>query len=411
MRIVGFCKSKRTWRKHIKIVKHELFEHRKNRYYDRHYSGPDDCYFTLCDFDCQRIKTGLPIDCILIVAIYNPNARGTCSEENYKDSPVRYYFPYIRVLVIWKKHPELSYPEHLENKIDCGLFDLHGKYKYEGTKVSPELEEQVRNFLKKYKVLLAATWGDGPIGMPDTIFEYLRGEFSFLKMIEIEENGGEELFACFGFPIYREKTAFIISEYKLAKQEGRYSDLPDDEQDLKILEDIVRQNNLYDLYDESPKGLGRLVETDKLNFSFDFSIKGGVGRTFRAKVSWDRERPVGKSQTYFELYGDYKYIGKKVKPELEEEARAFFRKYQVLLAAVWAGVLEKDSLYDYFYDSLPFAELLSKFKLSAQELAKVNQMLNHAKKHGLYSNLPEDVQNLKILANIVRERRLYYLPK
>ena len=106
MRIVGFCKSKRTLRKHIKIFKHTKFKIIKNRYHCRHYCGPDDCYFTLCDFDCQRIKTGLPIDCILIVAIYNPNARGTCSEENYKDSPVRYYFPYIRVLVIWKKHPE-----------------------------------------------------------------------------------------------------------------------------------------------------------------------------------------------------------------------------------------------------------------------------------------------------------------
>ena len=390
MRIVGFCKSKRTWRKHIKIVKHKLFKDRKSRYRCRHYCGPDDCYFNFYDFDCKRIKTGPPIDCTLIVAQRNLCAQGICSEENYKDSPVRYHFPYSRVIVNWKEYPEWGFLDNLENKTDYGFFDLHGKYKYEGTKVSPELEEQVRNFLKKYKVLLAAICGTGgPIENLDYIFEYLAGKRSFPEMLESD----------------------FVSEYKLAKQEGRYSDLPDDEQDLKILEDIVRQNNLYDLYDESPKGLGRLVETDKLNFSFDFSIKGGVGRTFRAKVSWDRERPVGKSQSYFELYGDYKYVGKKVKPELEEEARAFFRKYQVLLAAVWAGVLEKDSLYDYFYDSLPFAELLPKFKFSAQELAKVSKMLEHAKKRGLYSDCPEDIQNLKILANIVRERRLYYLPK
>ena len=376
MRKLRTCLLKRTWHKSVQKVKYI-------RGYNKRFKwsiGPNwSLIMNSITGECVRT----PLDCSFC---YIPDVG---------------YWPYIRIKVVWNggESPGLAVvnPEQKE----VGLFDLHGKFKYEGVKVSTELEEQARSFLKKYAVLMAGVWN----------YFIFAGDFEWyaygdIPMLEVFEDSFSERPEC-----TEESYKLLVSEYNLAKQEGRYSDLPDDEQDLKILEDIVRQNHLYDLYDESPKGLGRLVETDKLNFSFDFSIKGGVGRTFRAKVSWDRERPVGKSQYYFELYGDYKYVGKKVKPELEEEARAFFRKYQVLLAAVWAGILEKDSLYDYFYDSLPFAELLPKFKLSAQELAKVNQMLNHAKKRGLYSNLPEDIQNLKILANIVRERRLYYLPK
>ncbi len=107
----------------------------------------------------------------------------------------------------------------------------------------------------------------------------------------------------------------------------------------------------------------------RLPFSFYFSSKKSIHNrhSIRLKVIWNPNKAPDDADGYFELHGNYEYIraSHKYKPTAKEleTARNFCKKYKVLFAAVWEGVLDPDPLQDYFKGRIKLNELLSKFDI------------------------------------------------
>ena len=84
---------------------------------------------------------------------------------------------------------------------------------------------------------------------------------------------------------------------------------------------------------------GKYVKPDNINFSFFYSVKGGVQHAIEAKIRWNRENLGGDFDGTMDLHGEYKYThsGGEPKPSSKDiaAARDFFKKYKVLFAAVW----------------------------------------------------------------------------
>lgn len=123
----------------------------------------------------------------------------------------------IRVKVYWDRQ-NIS-----EDK--CGYMELHGDYRYSQSpsqKYIPKnyMVDTLRYFVKKYKVLFAAVW-EGALG-EDSLQEYFRGGINFKELLlEFLEN-------------------------KVGKQ--KYGALNYAE-DLKQLEHLVRQYNIFNMND------------------------------------------------------------------------------------------------------------------------------------------------------------------
>ena len=122
----------------------------------------------------------------------------------------------------------------------------------------------------------------------------------------------------------------------------------------------------------------KVVLENRLPFSFYFSTKEAVHSRhgIRLKVLWNPNKAPDVADGYFEMHGDYDYIvaSHKYKPTSKELeiARNFCKKYKVLFAAVWEGVLDPDPLQDYFKGRLKLNELLSKFELTGRQYYNVN---------------------------------------
>lgn len=122
-----------------------------------------------------------------------------------------------------------------------------------------------------------------------------------------------------------------------------------------------------DLLLEMANLTGRRVKIETINFSIYFSRKDASRHAIRVKVYWDRQNISEDKYGYIELHGSYEYSQdpkQKYKPKtyMVDTLRYFVKKYKVLFAAVWEGVLGEDSVQDYFRGELIFKELLKEFK-------------------------------------------------
>ena len=135
----------------------------------------------------------------------------------------------IRVKIIWNKNKigQLS---------DChsGTLRLHGDYKYEGAKISAHQLNNARKFFKKYKVLFAAVWEFALY--PELVGDYLKGHADF-----------EEILNDLNIP--DDKLGRIIEEFHAKLNSALYARYPQDERHLRILEDIVRHQRLFNMND------------------------------------------------------------------------------------------------------------------------------------------------------------------
>lgn len=133
-----------------------------------------------------------------------------------------------------------------------------------------------------------------------------------------------------------------------------------------------------------------------LPFSFYISSKMAVHNQhgIRVKILWNPSKSPANADGYLELHGDYKYIvgSHKYKPTSKELsiARNFFKKYKVLLAAVWEDKVDQQQLYRYFVGDISFKELLSRFYNMSE---KQYYYLNHANN---LTELEETVRKYKI---------------
>ncbi len=87
----------------------------------------------------------------------------------------------------------------------------------------------------KYKVLFSAVWERAL--MPDSLDYYLQGRHDFEEVIREMEL------------VPATKNDEILKELRQLKQGELYINYPDNERNLKILEDIVRRENLFNMND------------------------------------------------------------------------------------------------------------------------------------------------------------------
>ena len=139
-----------------------------------------------------------------------------------------------------------------------------------------------------------------------------------------------------------------------------------DKADQEVFEWYLTEPSAVLMEMANVRGVDTAVE-NRLPFSFYFSTKKAVHNrhTIRLKVKWTPNKFPDEADGYFELHGNYDYtiISKKYKPTAKELeiARNFCKKYKVLFAAVWEGILYDGDLQDYFKDRIKLNELLSKF--------------------------------------------------
>lgn len=141
-----------------------------------------------------------------------------------------------------------------------------------------------------------------------------------------------------------------------------------DEAEQLLFEEYLRDPLAVLLEMASVRGIDVRVEGNNFPFSFYFSNKSNVrgAHAIRAKILWNPSKMPKDADGYMELHGNYNYVSgsHKYQPSGQELkfARAFFKKYKVLLAAVWEEKLYNGYLGDYFEGKLKFHELLSKFE-------------------------------------------------
>lgn len=144
------------------------------------------------------------------------------------------------------------------------------------------------------------------------------------------------------------------------------------------------------------RGIDTVIEA-RLPFSFYFSTRKAVHdrHAIRLKVRWTPNKSPEEADGYFELHGGYEYTtaSHRYKPTSKELeiGRNFCKKYKVLFAAVWEGVLYDGDLQDYFKGRLKLNELLSKFELTGRQYYNVNHCTSLdeleacVRKHNIYN--------------------------
>lgn len=136
--------------------------------------------------------------------------------------------------------------------------------------------------------------------------------------------------------------------------------------DRKVFEEYLKDPS--HLLFEMANFLGnRISKEDNLPFSFYISSKDAVHGVYgiRVKIIWNPSRMVGSADGSLALHGDYEYeVGShKYKPTSKElnQARNFFKKYKVLMAAIWEGQINADDVYDYLKGNISFRNLINTF--------------------------------------------------
>lgn len=143
---------------------------------------------------------------------------------------------------------------------------------------------------------------------------------------------------------------------------------------------------------------GKRVKVDEIDFSFYFSSKEAVSSQhgIRVKICWNRDKI---SHTlidgYMELHGDYKYVSA-IHPNVYPNkydiatARYFFKRYKVLFAAVWEGILYEDELIQFLIGRINLHDLITTFNIPNEKYEII-----------------EDVDSLKDLEKLVREHDIF----
>lgn len=138
----------------------------------------------------------------------------------------------IRTKIFWN-------PSKISSKIDSGYMWLHGDYKYfpsSGSKhVSAKKIRQAREFCKKYKVLFAAAW-EYALECKD-VSNYFCGCLTFEELLD---------------KFIKEKTRSVVKDCFSREVKARKY-IRDESEKVKLLEDIVRKNNLFNLYETNGK--------------------------------------------------------------------------------------------------------------------------------------------------------------
>ena len=120
---------------------------------------------------------------------------------------------------------------------------------------------------------------------------------------------------------------------------------------------------------------GKRVKIDDIDFSFYFSSKYAVSdrHGIRVKICWNREKlSHSLIDGYMELHGEYEYVSAK-HPNMSPSkydimtARYFFKRYKVLFAAVWEGVLYEDELVQYLIGKTNLHDLISTFDIPSDD--------------------------------------------
>lgn len=141
-----------------------------------------------------------------------------------------------------------------------------------------------------------------------------------------------------------------------------------DKADQEVFEWYMKDPSAVLMEMANVRGIDTVIE-NHLPFSFYFSTKKAVHNrhAIRLKVKWTPNKSPDEADGYFELHGNYDYTisSKKYKPTAKELeiARTFCKKYKVLFAAVWEGILYDGDLQDYFKGRVKLNELLSKFDI------------------------------------------------
>ena len=136
----------------------------------------------------------------------------------------------ISVKIVWNRDRMGRLDES-----NTGILELFGDYKYAGCRVSERELDVARNFFMKYKVLFSAVWER--VLETDSLERYLEGLISFEKVIR-------QLSI-----MHKANISEILKELHQLKKDGLYASCPDDERNLKIFEDIVRRENLFNMND------------------------------------------------------------------------------------------------------------------------------------------------------------------
>jgi hypothetical protein len=144
--------------------------------------------------------------------------------------------------------------------------------------------------------------------------------------------------------------------------------------------DIISKDDSDDIFGMSNLR-GKYVKTDKIDFSFYFSMQQ-ASHAIRVKVSFNDSKINEDDFGVLELHGDWKFTpgrtGTHISNKQIKNMKAFFKKYKVLFAAVWNRKIYEGDVVGFFLKGITFSELLKEFKFYDEYTAEMNKIQNVA---------------------------------
>lgn len=139
---------------------------------------------------------------------------------------------------------------------------------------------------------------------------------------------------------------------------------------------------------------GKDIKIEKLPFSFFFSERES-SHAIRVKPVFNPNKISKSSFGTLELHGDWKYTpgpdDKNVSQKQIQEMKNFFKKYKVLFAAVWEGVLPEVPLQNYFQNYIDLSELITEFdfyesyKEDMDNIDNIEQLEEFVRKYNIFN--------------------------
>lgn len=157
--------------------------------------------------------------------------------------------------------------------------------------------------------------------------------------------------------------------------------------------DIIYDDDFDDIFGMSNLR-GKYVKTDKINFSFYFSMQK-ASHAIRVKVSFNDSKINESDFGVLELHGDWKFTpgrnDKDVSTKDIRNMKAFFVKYKVLFAAVWNREIYEGDVVEFFRKGITFSELLKefifydKYEKEMNKLKNVAELENFVRKNNVFN--------------------------
>ena len=140
--------------------------------------------------------------------------------------------------------------------------------------------------------------------------------------------------------------------------------------------DIIPEDDHDDIFGMSNLR-GKYVKTDKIDFSFYFSMQK-ASHAIRVKVAFDPSKVKETDFGVLELHGDWKFTPGRNDTHISDKQihnmKAFFKKYKVLFAAVWNREIFEDVIVAYFSGNIDFKELLQEFDFYDDHTDEMNKI-------------------------------------